>query len=104
MAASIAVGSPAGVIGAWKAAFITVTLDSSYPTGGEAVDFTANGEFSNVLAVLPVAGSGGIIPVWDATNSKLLAFYQDGAAGELVQATNTDDLSAESIDCLVIGV
>jgi len=92
-----------GVWGDVKSALVEVTFDSSYPTGGEAVDFATALDWYSITAVLPVSSSGGIIPVWDATNSLLMAFYQDGTT-EFGQVSSTDDLSAETATCLVIGI
>ena len=102
MAATVGSPSVKAVFGDFRIAVIEVTLDSSYPTGGESVDFTANGEFSTIDTVLPLTTSGGILPVWDQTNKKLLAYDQDGTT-EFAQVTSTDDLSAETINCLVFG-
>jgi len=68
----------------------TVTMDSSYPTGGEAV--TA-GQFKggSFVRVILGASTTGIVPAWDATNKKVLAFWVDttvdGAAMAEVTAT-----------------
>ncbi len=98
-----------GVWGDVKAAIVEVTLDTSYPTGGEAIDFVAVLDWYSVIIVLPVTSSGGIVPNWDASGALMMAFYDTnpaaggGANTEFVQATSTDNLSAQTITCLVIG-
>ena len=70
----------------------TITFDSSYPTGGEAV--TA-GQFKGGAFVRVVLGASttGIVPAWDSTNKKVMAFWVDttvdGAAmAEVASTTN----------------
>lgn len=75
----------------------TIALDSSYPTGGEAISANALG-LGKVAALIPT-GSGqlGYHAEWDGANSKLLMFYADydaGADGALIQVPDTTDLSA----------
>ena len=72
----------------------TITLDSVYPTGGEAV--TA-GQFKggSFVRVLLSASTTGIVPAFDATNKKVMAFWvdttTDGAA--LAEVTASTDLA-----------
>ena len=72
----------------------TVTMDNSYPTGGEAV--TA-GQFKggSFVRVLLSASTTGIVPAFDATNKKVMAFWVDttvdGAA--LAEVTASTDLA-----------
>lgn len=71
----------------------TIAFDSSYPTGGEALDATANEQLDYVFCT----HQGGYSFAWDAANQKLLAYYCDydaGADGPLIQVPNTTDLSA----------
>lgn len=107
MAASIGTPLVSEVIGSVRLLVVPVTFDSSYPTGGEDIDFTATGVLSTVLAVSVAPFTGGGVNAFyvptDHTTGKLLAHYQDGAAGEFVQATSTDDLSAETVLCTVYG-
>lgn len=89
----------------------TVLLDSSYPTGGEALSkadlgfaATVDPEW-NVIA-LPTAG---YIPEYDHTNSKLLMYDQKdpaaagGADIALPQVGNTVDLSLVTVRCVATG-
>ena len=70
----------------------TITMDSSYPTGGEAV---TPGQFKGgaIRRLMLSASTTGIVPAWDATNSKVMAFWvdttTDGAAlAQVVDTTN----------------
>ena len=81
----------------------TITFDDSYPTGGE--DIAAIFSKFKSLTRLITNGSG-IQCKADYTNQKLLAYYGDNdnaAHAEFVEATNTDNLSAEVVDFLAIG-
>jgi hypothetical protein len=72
----------------------TITMDSSYPTGGEAV---TPGQFKGgaIRRLMLSASTTGIVPAWDATNSKVMAFWvdttTDGAA--LAEVVNTTDIA-----------
>lgn len=110
MAASIGTPLVSEVIGSVRLLVVPVTFDSSYPTGGEAVDFTSTGTLSTVLAVSVAPYTGGGIGAYyvptNHTTGKLLAVYGDndgGANGEFVQVTSTDDISAETVLCTVYG-
>lgn len=73
---------------------LTVAFDSSYPTGGEAIDAAGNRQFSSVWAV---GGTGGYSFSWDRANQKLLAYYSDNnnaADSAQIEVPNTTDLSA----------
>jgi len=86
-------------------AIYQVTLDSSYPTGGEAADFTSLAPFSAVDCVL-VHGSdsaNGYVPQWDSSNDKLMMYEAGADAAALDEVANTTDLSAETIVVEVIG-
>ena len=70
----------------------TITMDSSYPTGGEAV---TPGQFKGgaIRRLNLFASTTGIVPAWDSTNSKVMAFWVDttvdGAAlGEVANSTD----------------
>lgn len=81
----------------------TITMDSSYPTGGEAIDVSGNERFKKLIP----QSKAGYIFSWDAANQKLLAYYADYDAvadGALIQVPNTTDLSAVTgIDFIAIG-
>jgi hypothetical protein len=67
----------------------TITMDSSYPTGGEAV---TPGQFKGgaIRRLMLSASTTGIVPAWDATNSKVDT-TTDGAA--LAEVVNTTDIA-----------
>ena len=74
----------------------TLTFDSSYPTGGEAVSLTELG--LSLLTDLDLDGDDGYVLRWDRsqTSPKILAYWVDtsvdGAA--LAEVTAATDLSA----------
>ena len=79
----------------------SVALDSSYPTGGESVEFPFTPQI--VLA----EPSAGYIFQYDYTNEKLKAYYADydaAADGALIEVANAVNLSAlDDIRVLAIG-
>jgi hypothetical protein len=69
--------------------FGTVTLDSSYPTGGEAIDATGDAGYDVVLFE-----SSTVVLQWDKANQKVVAFWGNaGSASVLPEVTATTDLS-----------
>lgn len=78
----------------------TVTFDSSYPTGGEAVSASTFGLVS--IDAVVVLGTRGVVtwsPWYNPATGKLVA--QVTADG--TQVANTTDLSTLVADVLVIG-
>jgi hypothetical protein len=85
----------------------TVLLDSSYPTGGEAVVLGDLGLTRVTQAIVGAAVNAtptAFVGVWDQTNSKLLAFQQSAATSGLTQVPNATDLSALTFVVLFFGV
>lgn len=92
-----------------------VTMDTAYPTGGEAVDFTAGGEFGSVLSVSVdnvdvTDGVVGYMASWDLSASKFiineaLAADDSGSVNAPFPEAGVDDASLAniSITCTVIG-
>ena len=84
----------------------TITFDSSYPTGGEAVTVAQLGlTLLENLQVQPGLGSTttAYVPAWDRskTSPKVQAFMGDNnnaSDGPLIEVANTTDLSA-----LIVG-
>jgi hypothetical protein len=77
----------------------TIALDSSYPTGGEAIDASNNERFAhlNAQAGGTTAEGLGYVFAWDKANQKLVALYSDNnnaSDGPLIQVPDTTDLSA----------
>lgn len=81
-----------------QVALIKFTFDSSYPTGGEAVDLS--NYFSSVLGAVALPGALTYYTVYDVANSKLVAYTRSTDA----EVSNATDLSAYSVWMLVLGV
>lgn len=88
----------ATVMGDVKVRFVTITMDSSYPTGGEAVAKTDFALDSAILHIQVADNTGGNTVHWDKANSKLLVYTADGT-----QATNGSNQSAVSCSAIVVG-
>lgn len=91
--------------GGWYERFVTLTFDSSYPTGGEPLTAADLGFSDNAteLKVIPVR-QGAIIVSYDGANAKLLAYWGNaGTASVLPEVTATTDLSAQTVEVLVRG-
>ena len=88
-------------------ALLRVTFDSSYPTGGEALNFKQYVGFTPDVAFFSQRAplTGGYTFVWDRTNNKILVFWVDttvdGAA--MSEVANTTNLSTLVLDVLLIG-
>ena len=89
------------VWGSHQVRWATVTFDSSYPTGGEAVaasDFQL-AELKNVLVANPTIADEAITSAyWDAANSKIIVI---AAAG--TQEGNATDLSSTTVEVIALG-
>lgn len=106
MALTYAALSTSTVPGDRKVRVGTLTFDSSYPTGGEAVTIASLG--LTTLEAIIVNASGGYNAVWDrsVTAPKILVYVGDndaGADGPGAQVANTTDLSAVVVTYLAIG-
>lgn len=89
---------PAGMtnMGAVSARFGTLTLDSSYPTGGYAV---AKGDFQLSVSLhdVDVSLGGGYVFDFDRANSKLRVWYGDNnnaSDGPLIEVPNGTNLAS----------
>lgn len=83
----------------------TVTFDSSYPTGGEALTAADFGLSSIVWA--HASNASGYVFSYDYTNSKLLAYRGDNdnaADAPMIEVANAVNLSAVATRVTVIGV
>lgn len=82
----------------------TIAFDSSYPTGGEAIDISSGNE---TLEFVHAQIEGGYAFSWDKANQKLIAWYGDynnASDGVLIEVPNATDLSAlTAIDFVAIG-
>lgn len=87
--------------GTIRAVYANITLDSSYPTGGEAVDIGLDTIHSAHLEP-----DDGYIFKYDYTNNKILAYYadyDDTADGALIEVAAAVDLSNVVIRCKFEG-
>lgn len=82
-----------------------ITMDNSYPTGGEAIDAPGDKGFSKMwLTPAGAVASNGVVGLWDAVNQKVIAVWGNaGTASQLPEVTATTDLSATVFDFLAIG-
>lgn len=90
--------------GGKRGTFGTITLDASYPTGGEAV--AARGVGLGTIEDLTPSGDDGYIPRWDAANSKIVMYYADYDAvadGALIQVADATDLSTVVLRYQAVG-
>lgn len=87
-----------------QVAIYQVTLDSSYPTGGEAADFTALAPFSavDIVMILGVDAGGRHIE-WDISAGKFVVYESGTADAALDEINAATDLSAVTITVMVIG-
>lgn len=86
--------------------FIThnlITLDTTYPTGGESITPNALGLGTIEAGYVPGTVDGYLFQ-WDNSANKLQAFYCDydaGADGALIEVTTGADISAAAPIILV---
>lgn len=89
--------------GVQKVRELTVTFDSSYPTGGES--FTpADAGFVNFDRV-QVDPADGYVFEYDATNQKIIAYWVDTTTdgAPMAEVANTTDLSSVVANVTVYG-
>lgn len=74
---------------------VTITMDSSYPTGGEAIT-AADCGLSSITGVTFEGAKGGAVPDWDQANLKVLVYWVDTTVDGALMAevTATTDLSS----------
>lgn len=93
-----------GVVGNRRCWRGTVTFDSSYPTGGEAI---APGDLGFSVAIETVLiGSNdeaGVSARWDQANSKVLLFDENDTSGVEAQFANTGNASANVVTLEAYG-
>ena len=105
MAASVSIVTGPEVPGNRKFVTATVTFDSSYATGGEAIQLVSLG--LNRLDFLWVDTTDGYIPAWDGSKTapKIKLFWvdttTDGAA--LAEVASTTDVSAVVVRVFAFG-
>lgn len=105
MAASVSIVTGPEVPGNRKFVTATVTFDSSYATGGEAISLTSLG--LNRLDFIWAVTQDGYVPAWDGSTTapKIKLFWvdttTDGAA--LAEVPSTTDVSAVVVRIFAFG-
>ncbi len=100
------IGGPAAQGGDRLAIMVgEIDFDSSYPTGGEALDLSG---WIKSLLFIQFESMGGYVFRYDHTNSKVMAYWGDNdnaAHAVLAEVTDTTDLSAlVGVKFLAVGV
>jgi hypothetical protein len=91
-----------------QAQMARITFDSSYTTGGLAVTASSL-RMSRVDQIIPLglavnaALTAGIFCRYEISTGKLVAYWPQGSGAALAEVTNGTDLSAYTVDVLVIG-
>jgi hypothetical protein len=76
--------------------FGTVTGDSSYPTGGYALDPPGSTDYESFVASPSGGTTAASVAGWVPGTKKLMAYGSNGAApAQLVEIANTTNLSAQ---------
>lgn len=103
MAASVSITTGPEVPGNRKMVMGTITLDSSYVTGGEPVTLAQLG--LSRLDFLNVSAGVGYLPAWDGsvTTPKILVYRQTAATSALIEVPNTTDVSTVTVRFLAYG-
>lgn len=103
MPASVSIVNGPEVPGNRKIVTASVTFDSSYVTGGEAISASSLGLVR--LDFLLVDAGAGYLARWDGSlsNPKILLFRQTAATGALAEVPNTTDVSAVVVNVLAFG-
>lgn len=86
---------------------VTVTMDASYPTGGEVLGLATKFPGKTILAVVPTGpASDGRLAAMDLGNDKLKMFeydYDALADGGAIETPNATDLTGVTVEILVIS-
>jgi hypothetical protein len=87
-----------------KLVLASITLDTSYPTGGSP-GITAALGLASILALIPYGNKGGYDIDYVKAADKLKCLYGTGSSltGPHTEVANTTNLSAVTVDTLVIG-
>lgn len=105
MAATVSITTGPEVPGNRRLVTGTVTFDSSYPTGGEAISLGALG-FTR-LDFLATSTTDGYVPAWDGSTTapKIKMFWVDTTTdgAPMVEVTATTNLSTAVVRFLAFG-
>ena len=82
-------------LGTWKFGIADVTMDSSYPTGGESIDPADFGITTPYIVVID--GAQGYTAEWDYTNSKIIVYLQGVRTGSTAAAGYTNGAVLEDL-------
>jgi hypothetical protein len=86
---------------------IKVTLDNSYPTGGEAVT-AAQCQLASITSAIVMQDAGAdtnsVRATWDHTNLKIMCWRTDQVDDFQEQIPNATDLSTVTLYMWVVGV
>jgi hypothetical protein len=93
-----------GQLGARRANRATVTFDSSYPTGGEALTAAAFGlsDIQDVFVEQP--NTAGIDVRYDSSAEKLVIYDEDNTSGVAAEVANASNQSTVAVRVLVVGI
>jgi len=93
-----------GVMGDLRYWAGTVTFDSAYPTGGEAVAKSDFG-FSTKIVHLGInqTDEAGVDAEWDAASGKIKLFDEDNTSGIAAEFANGGDASGVVLDVFALG-
>lgn len=93
------------VIGRDRQGVVDVTLDSSYPTGGEAIALATVFGWSTLLAVTSIRSktAGGYVPQYDDAGATINMFEAGADGAALDEVADTTDLSAQVVTVTAIG-
>jgi hypothetical protein len=103
MAASVAISFGPDVPGSRRHSYGTITFDSSYDTGGEAITLAQLG--LSRLDWLEVSSGTGYLAAWDGSTStpKVLLYRQTAATGALVEVPSTTNVSTVTVKFRATG-
>lgn len=79
---------------------LKITFDSSYPTGGEALDLTT---YVSNIETVGIEVSGGYVFQYDRSNKKVLAYEAGADAAALDEVANATNLSSTVTYVTVTG-
>tara|TARA_R100000988_G_C3948660_1_gene139923 strand:- start:62 stop:373 length:312 start_codon:yes stop_codon:yes gene_type:complete len=79
---------------------LKITFDSSYPTGGEALDLTA---YVSNIETVGIEVSGGYVFQYDRSNKKVLAYEAGADSAALDEVANATNLSSTVTYVTVTG-
>lgn len=81
-----------------------ITFDSSYPTGGEAIEVNQLGGMFQLDALsLEQTNTAGFDAVWDQATAKILLYDEDNTSGIAAQAANASNQSTVTVRAVAFG-